>query len=149
MTERVFFDSNVLLYMLSEDMDKAACAEALLVCGGTISVQVLNELTLAGRRKFRLDWVSIDQFLVPVRALCEIKPMIEDTYDLGRRLAERYQFPVYDAMIVAAALLADAGTLYSEDMHDGLLVEDRLRIRNPFRPRAVHEPRPSRAIKKT
>lgn len=149
MTERVFFDSNVLLYMLSEDVDKAACAEALLVCGGTISVQVLNELTLAGRRKFRLDWDSIDQFLVLVRALCEIKPMIEDTYDLGRRLAERYQSPVYDAMIVAAALLADADTLYSEDMHDGLLIEDRLRIRNPFRACAVHEPRPARALKKT
>ena len=113
MTERVFFDSNVLLYMLSEDMDKANRAEVLLAGGGTISVQVLNELTLAGRRKFRLDWRGIDQFLGPVRGLCEIKPMTEDTYDLGRTLAERYQLPVYDAMIVASALLAGADTLYS------------------------------------
>ena len=42
-------------------------------------------------------------------------------------------------MIVAAALLAGADILYSEDMHDGLLVEDRLRIRNPFRVRSVQE----------
>lgn len=139
MTERVFFDSNVLLYMLSEDMDKANRAEVLLAGGGTISVQVLNELTLAGRRKFRLDWRGIDQFLGPVRGLCEIKPMTEDTYDLGRTLAERYQLPVYDAMIVASALLAGADTLYSEDMNDGLLVEDRLRIRNPFRARSVQD----------
>jgi predicted nucleic acid-binding protein len=40
-------------------------------------------------------------------------------------------------MIVASALLADADTLYSEDMHDGLLVEGRLRIRNPFLVRSV------------
>lgn len=139
MTERVFFDSNILLYMLSEDMDKADRAEVLLAGGGTISVQVLNELTLAGRRKFRLDWRGIDQFLGPVRGLCEIKPMTEDTYDLGRTLAERYQLPVYDAMIVASALLAGADTLYSEDMHDGLLVEDRLRIRNPFRGHSVQD----------
>lgn len=139
MIDRVFFDSNVLLYMLSEDMAKADRAEALLAGGGTISVQVLNELTLAGRRKFRLDWAGIDQFLVPVRTLCDIRPMTEDTYDLGRKLAQRYQFPVYDAMIVAAALLSNADTLYSEDMHDGLLVEERLRIRNPFQARSVQE----------
>lgn len=139
MTDRVFFASNVLLYMLSEDMEKANRAEVLLARGGTISVQVLNELTLAGRRKFRLDWISIDQFLVLVRALCEIRPMTEDTCDLGRKLAERYQFQVYDAMIVAAALLAGADTLYSEDMHDGLLVEGRVRIRNPFQIQSVQE----------
>lgn len=139
MTERVFFDSNVLLYMLSEDVDKADRAEVLLAGGGTISVQVLNELTLAGRRKFRMDWGGIDQFLVPVRSLCEIKPMTEDTYDLGRTLAERHQFPIYDAMIVAAALLAGSDTLYSEDMHDGLLVDGRLRIRNPFRAQSVQD----------
>jgi predicted nucleic acid-binding protein len=137
--DRVFFDSNVLLYMLSEDRDKADHAEILLAGGGTISVQVLNELTLAGRRKFGLDWVGIDQFLMLVRAQCVIRPMTEDTCDLGRKLAERYQLPVYDAMIVAAALLADVDTLYSEDMHDGLLVEGRLRIRNPFLARSVQE----------
>ena len=139
MTERVFFDSNVLLYMLSEDMDKANRAEVLLAGGGTISVQVLNELTLAGRRKFRLDWRGIDQFLGPVRGLCEIKPMTDDTSDLGRTLAERYQLPVYDAMIVASALLAGADTLYSEDMQDGLRVEGQLRICNPFRARSVQD----------
>ena len=41
--------------------------------------------------------------------------------------------------LMAAALLADVDTLYSEDMHDGLLVEGRLRIRNPFRARSVQD----------
>jgi predicted nucleic acid-binding protein len=48
-------------------------------------------------------------------------------------LGERYGFSVYDAMIVAAALREGCTTLYSEDMHDGLLVEDQLRIVNPFK----------------
>ena len=39
---------------------------------------------------------------------------------------------VYDAMIVAAALIAGCTTLYTEDMHDGLLVEGQLRLVNPF-----------------
>ena len=54
------------------------------------------------------------------------------THDVGRALAERYGWSVYDAMIVAAALLAGCTRLWSEDMQDGLLVEGRLRIANPF-----------------
>ncbi len=139
MTERVFFDSNVLLFMLSEDMDKANRAEVLLAGGGTISVQVLNEMSNAAIRKLGMSWSQVGTLLEPVRALCRIEPLTEDTYGLGARLAVRYQFSVYDAMIVAAALLAGADTLYSEAMHDGLLVEGRLRIRNPFRARSVQD----------
>ena len=54
------------------------------------------------------------------------------THQVGRALAEKYQLSVYDAMIVSAALIAGCTTLWTEDMHDGLLVEDRLRIVNPF-----------------
>jgi predicted nucleic acid-binding protein len=35
-------------------------------------------------------------------------------------------------MIAASALHADCDTLWSEDMQDGILLEDRLRIVNPF-----------------
>jgi predicted nucleic acid-binding protein len=48
-------------------------------------------------------------------------------------LAERYGFSIYDSMIAAAALLADCDTLWSEDMQDGMLIDARLRIANPFR----------------
>jgi predicted nucleic acid-binding protein len=38
-----------------------------------------------------------------------------------------------DAMIAASALHADCDTLWSEDMQDGIVLDDRLRIVNPFR----------------
>ncbi len=140
MTDRVFLDTNTLVYFAAADVGKASTVEALLRAGGIISVQVLNELTLACLRKVGMDWAEVDEVLAVVRAACRIEPMTEATFDLGRQLAERYQLRVYDAMIVASALLAEADTLYSEDMHDGLLVENRLRIRNPFRVRSVQEP---------
>ena len=139
MSDKPFFDSNVLLYLASDDGAKANRAEALLSDGGTISVQVLNEMSNAAIRKLGMSWSQVGTLLEPVRALCRIEPLTEDTYGLGARLAVRYQFSVYDAMIVAAALLAGADTLYSEAMHDGLLVEGRLRIRNPFRARSVQD----------
>lgn len=139
MTDRVFLDTNTLVYFADSDAGKAALAESLLLAGGIISVQVLNELTLACLRKLGMDWAEVDEVLGVVRTACRIEPMTVATFDLGRQLAERYQFRVYDAMIVASALLAGADTLYSEDMHDGLLVEERLGIRNPFLARSVQD----------
>ena len=48
-------------------------------------------------------------------------------------LREQYTFSFWDSTIVSSALYADASVLYSEDMQDGLVVENRLRIINPFK----------------
>ena len=52
----------------------------------------------------------------------------------GLRLAERYGLSIFDAMIAAAAIEAGCDTLWSEDMQDGMVLEGRFRVRNPFRP---------------
>ena len=56
-----FFDTNVLLYLLSEDRTKADIAEGLLRDGGTVSVQVLNEIANVTQRKFRMNWAQSDE----------------------------------------------------------------------------------------
>jgi predicted nucleic acid-binding protein len=53
MTPRVFFDTNVLLYFFSEEGYRTEVAERLLVQGGVVSVQVLNELVSIARGKLR------------------------------------------------------------------------------------------------
>ncbi|MFT4242469.1 MAG: PIN domain-containing protein [Acidovorax sp.] len=128
----IFFDSNTLLYLVSSDTRRADRADALLKKGGFISVQVLNEISHVMLRKFKASWQDVDDLLALVRANCKVMPLTEATYQQGRHLAERYKVQVYDAMILAAALQAGAKTLFSEDMHDGLLVEGRLKVRNPF-----------------
>jgi predicted nucleic acid-binding protein len=47
-------------------------------------------------------------------------------------LRVQYTFSFWDSIIVSSALHADASVLYSEDMQDGLVVENRMRIINPF-----------------
>lgn len=133
MADKRFLDSNILLYLLSDDSAKADCSEGLLRQGGTISVQVLNEVTNVMRRKLRLEWPEIREFLVLVRSFVSVEPLTVDIHELGVRLAEHHGFSLYDAMIVAAALSAGCDTLMSEDMQDGLRVEGLLTIRNPFR----------------
>lgn len=132
MPAKPFLDSNVVLYLLSGDQAKADRAESLLNEGAVISVQVLNEVTNVLRRKLRMDWPEIREFLALLRSFVTVEPLSVDVHEQGLRLAERYGFSVYDAMIVAAARLAGCGVLWSEDMQDGLVVEGKLRVCNPF-----------------
>lgn len=126
-----FADTNVVLYLL-DDGPKADRAEVILGQGPRISVQVLNESLVNCPRKAGLSWEEAATFLEGVRTLCPVEDLTVQTHDVGRALAERYGFSIYDAMIVASALVAGCTTLWSEDMQDGLLVEGQLRIVNPF-----------------
>ncbi|MBU0644558.1 MAG: PIN domain-containing protein, partial [Alphaproteobacteria bacterium] len=113
-----FADTNVVLYLL-DDGPKADRAEVILGQGPRISVQVLNESLVNCRRKAGLGWEEAAAFLEGVRALCPVEDLSVQTHDVGRALAERYGFSIYDAMIVASALVAGCTTLWSEDMQDG------------------------------
>jgi predicted nucleic acid-binding protein len=127
-----FFDSNVILYLASSDGAKVSRVEELLAERGSISVQVLNECANVLRRKHNMLWPALRAFLLELREGLDVLPVMIDIHEAGLRLAQRYGFAVYDAMIVAAALSAECDTLWSEDMQDGLIVEKRLRIANPF-----------------
>jgi predicted nucleic acid-binding protein len=127
-----FFDTNVLIYIASSDPVRSERAETLIREGGTISVQVLNELTNVARRKMRLSWTDTHALLSIIRGLLLVCPITTEIHKIGLRLAERYALSVFDAMIVAAALDAGCELLWSEDMQDGLTIENRLRIANPF-----------------
>jgi predicted nucleic acid-binding protein len=127
-----FLDTNVFIYLASSEPEKSLRVEDLLQTECTISVQVLNEIANVARRKMRLSWEEALDFLRLIRGLVTVEPVSLDTHDEGLRIASRYQLSVYDGMIVAAALLADCETLWSEDMQDGLMIDNRLTIRNPF-----------------
>ncbi|MBI3898148.1 MAG: PIN domain-containing protein [Gammaproteobacteria bacterium] len=129
----VFFDSNVVLYLLSGDAAKADRAETLLADGGVVSVQVLNEIANVARRKLGMTWVEVGEILTQVRTVCRVEALTVETHLRGIEVAERHGFSVYDAMIIASALEAGCQTLYTEDLQDGQKIEDILTVRNPFR----------------
>ena len=132
MPAKVFFDTSIILYIVSKDDWRAPIATDLLSGGGIISVQVLNEFVNVMRRKFRRDWDLVDEDVFDIRTLCNsILPVTLKTHEAGLRIARRYGFHIYDSLIVAAALEAGCSTLYSEDMQNGQIIES-LTIRNPF-----------------
>lgn len=127
-----FFDTNVVLYLLSADTSKADRAEELVALRGTISVQVLNEFVAVASRKLHMQMIDVREALAGIRAVCAVVPITIETHDRAVEIAERYGLSIYDALIAAAALLAGCKTLHSEDMQDGQVIERQLTIRNPF-----------------
>ena len=130
--DRPFFDTNVLLYLLSEDNLKADRAEAIIASGGIISVQVLNEFASVASRKLRMSYVEIRDVLATVRGVCQTQALTVDTHDRGLDIAERFGFSLYDSMIVSSALQLGCSVLYSEDMRHGQKIDAQLVVINPF-----------------
>lgn len=127
-----FLDSNVLVYAFTSD-PRAEKAQCLLARGCTLSVQGLNEFANVARRKLGMSWAEVRASLAAIRTLCRAILNIDiDTHSDALRIAERYGSAIFDALVIAAALRADCGILWSEDMQDGLVVDGRLRIANPF-----------------
>ena len=127
-----FFDTSVLLYLLSRDAAKADRVEALLAERGMISVQVLNEFAAVAIRKLKMPVSEVREILDTVRAVCDVQPVTIETHDRALAIVERYGFSLYDSLLIAAALLAGSKRLYCEDLQHDQLIDRQLRVVNPF-----------------
>ena len=127
-----FFDTSVLLYLLSSDAAKSDRVEALLADRGTISVQVLNEFAAVAIRKLKMPLPEVREVLDTIRAVCDVETVTIETHDRALAIVERYGFSLYDSLLIAAALIADCRVLYSEDLQHGQLIDRQLRVVNPF-----------------
>ena len=140
MNDKFFLDTNVIVYSFDNDdprkqrIARDLIRTALMHQQGCISYQVIQEFLNVATRKFSspLSTRDCQVYLLDVLApLCEIFPSFE-FYSQALQIADRWQYSVYDALIIAAALHAGCKTLYSEDMQDGQKVNGLL-IVNPFR----------------
>jgi predicted nucleic acid-binding protein len=127
-----FLDSNVLVYAFTAD-PRAVTARSLLGRGAVISVQGLNEFANVARRKLGRTWAEVHDALDSIRDVCRtVVPLDIETHADALRIAERYGYGIFDALTISAAVRADCKVLWSEDMHDGQVIDKRLRIGNPF-----------------
>jgi predicted nucleic acid-binding protein len=126
-----FFDTNILVYAFLED-EKRDQAQQVLASGGVISAQVLNEFTNVALRKFNRSWEETTAAIATIRRrFPEIIPLSEETHAAALALVRNTNISFYDALILAAAVLADCDVLFSEDLQDGQRIGP-LAIRNPF-----------------
>jgi len=132
MTAKSFADSNVVLYTIGKDARKAEIARRLIADQPTISVQVVNECVSVCLRKLSFTREQAYAFARTLMDRTDVLALDEATIDQASTLAIRYQLSHWDALIVAAAMLAGCETLYSEDLQHGQVFDDRLTVVNPF-----------------
>lgn len=126
----VFLDSNVLIYALADD-PRADVALALVEAGGTISAQVRTEVAHVLRRKIGLDWPGIAGAMDLFTSLLEVVPVTPEAAAAALAIAEETGYSLWDAQILASAIEAGCGVVYTEDMQHGRHIGG-LDIRNPF-----------------
>jgi predicted nucleic acid-binding protein len=132
MPDKAFLDTNILVYAFSLNDSRKKIAERLLVEGGTIGVQTLNEFINVERYKLKVSWSGILDWLRIIEKLCPAPiPLTAAIHYRGLQIAQASGHHIFDSLMLAAALEASCTVFYSEDMHDAQAIQS-LTIRNPF-----------------
>ena len=135
-----FIDSNIWLYrFIINPRDADAIPKQQIATTITnypnllISTQVVNEVCANLIRKAGFDNNQIETLIEELAQGCEISPVSLISLQSAIKLRHQYLLSFWDSLIVASAILGDAKILYSEDMQDGLIINNTLHIINPFR----------------
>ena len=138
MTERVFIDTNVLIYGRdTKQAEKRAIAQDWILCltardGACINLQVLNELTRWLLKNEAHRPLTDIQEEVDTLRLWGDKPLGEDEFTLAWRVRASLGYQWFDCLLVAAAHLHGCRYFLTEDMAHGAVFEGTTLI-NPFR----------------
>jgi predicted nucleic acid-binding protein len=135
MNGNCFIDTNILIYCYTDD-EPSKQQKALDISRDSdtfISTQVLTELSNTLKKKFKLDWQKVKTVITEINSNFNVFINKPSTIEQACQIAEKYQYSFYDCLIISAALSCNCKTIYSEDMHDGQLIENSLTIVNPFK----------------
>ena len=134
MKDKVFLDTNILIYVYSvTEPNKQEIAAGLSgVEGSYISTQVVQELSNILFKKFSLKWSQILNALDEITNNFQIVNNNISVIKSACQIAKKYQFSFYDSLIISSALNVNCSILYTEDLQHNQIIEDRLRIINPF-----------------
>ncbi|MBD2596152.1 PIN domain-containing protein [Nostoc spongiaeforme FACHB-130] len=136
---RCFVDSNIWLYRFILNSSETSAVQKQQIATTVtsqenllVSIQVINEVCANLIRKAGFDNSQIQNLIEDFSEGCEILPVSLETLQYAVKLRDRYLLSFWDSLIVASAVLGQASILYSEDMQDGLMIENALQIVNPF-----------------
>ena len=130
---KIALDSNILIYNHSLDNEnKRLIAVDFFKENPVVSSQVISEYLNVMKRVFKMQKLELMQLCSLWLEKCTVQPVILSTIKLAQDLVGKYDFQVFDGIIIAAALEADCDILYSEDIQDGQIIENKLKIVNPF-----------------
>ncbi|WOC51232.1 hypothetical protein BPO_0585 [Bergeyella porcorum] len=131
---KIAIDSNIIIYAIEgKDLLKKQVSLGLLERKPYLSNQVLSEISrVLSRKEFQMKKDKIIDLVLYLLDFCPLIINDKDVYRSAKFLMKRYKISLADSIVVANALLEGCYILYTEDMHHSLLIENKLKIINPF-----------------
>lgn len=126
-------DTNILVYLHeTTPSEKRDIAEAIVLRLPVVSVQVVSEYLNVLKRILKLPKLRLIEHSIVLLEDCEIVNLDKGILEHAGKLIKRYDFQLFDSIIIASALAANCSILYSEDLQHKQLIDNRLTIINPF-----------------
>jgi predicted nucleic acid-binding protein len=134
MTEKIFLDTNLLVYYYSEDEpEKSAIVGNILKSNDiVISAQIINEFSYVMIRKFNKEPELILEIIEAWRKEFDIKDLTPALSIEALNIHTRYRFSFWDSLVIATAIENNCGILFTEDLHHNQIIHGQLRVFNPF-----------------
>jgi predicted nucleic acid-binding protein len=134
MNDNCFIDTNILIYCytIDEPVKHQKAIDISSQVETFISTQVLTELSNTLKKKFKLSWKDIERVLSEISSDFNIYVNKPITIEKACSIASKYQYSFYDSLIISAALSCNCTKLFSEDLQDKQIIENKLTILNPF-----------------
>ena len=134
MSDKVFLDTNIVIYAHTDhDIIKQQKAQSIMTDQSVIiSTQVLQETANILNKKLKHSWQDIEMVLNDLISNTSVYINNANTVIKATQIAGQYKFSFYDSLIISAAIESEASILYSEDMQHNQLIENQVRIINPF-----------------
>jgi predicted nucleic acid-binding protein len=133
MNDKVFLDSNIILYAIGQDKYKKSIAINLLKKDPILSTQVLSEISNIMSGKLHMKLQEIFDILELLIKKSTIKIIDISTIKQALNISKIYRYSYYDSLIIASALENNCNILYTEDMQHSQFIENSLKILNPFK----------------
>ena len=141
MTDKIFLDTNILVYLFDksekqkQDVIKNLIGEHIQKSKIFISVQVINEFISITSKKITFPILPDKQnkIIELLNELFLISPLYYKTTLNALKILGRYKLSFWDSLIVSSALENNCNILFTEDMQNGLVLDDNLEIVNPFK----------------
>lgn len=132
MNDKYFLDTNILIYSIGNIMPKKTIAVNLIGKDAVISTQIITESANVMSRKLKYGYPEIRVITNMFAEEMNLHIITHHTIRTAFDIAEKYGFSYYDSQVIACALESDCAVLYSEDLQHNQLIENSLRIVNPF-----------------
>lgn len=134
MRDRIFIDTNILIYLYSTEQDKQQVALSLLEGEQTccISTHVVMEFCNVLIKKLKYTQKEVAAALQDFKENFEIIDVKMSIIEYALRIQQHYRYSFFDSLVIATAIRSNCALLYSEDMQHHQLIEDSVEIRNPF-----------------